>query len=80
LHYGQEAFEGMKAYRGRDGKVRLFRWDENAKRLISSAKGVHMAPVPVELFKEAVFTAVRLNEKFVPPYGSGASLYVRPVL
>lgn len=80
LHYGQEAFEGMKAYRGRDGKVRLFRWDENAKRLLSSAHGVHMAPVPEELFREAVFTAVRLNEKFVPPYGSGASLYVRPVL
>ena len=80
LHYGQEAFEGMKAYRGRDGKVRLFRWDENAKRLHSSALGIHMAPVPMELFREAVFTAVRLNEKYVPPYGSGASLYVRPLL
>lgn len=80
LHYGQEAFEGMKAYRGRDGKVRLFRWDENARRLISSAEGIHMAPVPMELFREVVFTAVRLNEKFVPPYGSGASLYVRPLL
>ncbi len=80
LHYGQEAFEGMKAYRGSDGKVRLFRWEENARRLISSAEGIYMAPVPVELFKEAVFTAVRLNEKFVPPYGSGASLYIRPIL
>jgi branched-chain amino acid aminotransferase len=80
LHYGQESFEGLKAYRGRDGKVRLFRWEENAQRLISSAKGIKMEPVPVELFREAVFTAVRLNEKFVPPYGSGASLYVRPLL
>lgn len=80
LHYGQESFEGLKAYRGRDGKVRLFRWEENAQRLLSSAKGIIMAPVPVELFREAVFTAVRLNEKFVPPYGSGASLYVRPLL
>jgi len=80
LHYGQEAFEGLKAYRGRDGKVRLFRWDENAKRMISSAKGVIMEPVPVELFREAVFMAVRLNEKFVPPHGSGASLYIRPLL
>ena len=80
LHYGQEAFEGMKAYRGRDGKVRLFRWEENARRLISSAKGIIMEPVPIELFKEAVFTAVRLNEKFVPPHGSGASLYIRPLL
>jgi branched-chain amino acid aminotransferase len=80
LHYGQEAFEGLKAYRGSDGKIRLFRWEDNAQRLISSAKGVIMEPVPVELFREAVFTAVRLNEKFVPPYGSGASLYVRPLL
>lgn len=80
LHYGQESFEGLKAYRCRDGKVRLFRWEENAKRLISSANGIKMAPVPIELFREAVFTAVKLNEKFVPPYGSGASLYVRPLL
>lgn len=80
LHYGQESFEGLKAYRGRDGKIRLFRWEDNAKRMISSAEGIKMAPVPVELFKEAVFAAVRLNEKFVPPYGSGASLYIRPLL
>jgi branched-chain amino acid aminotransferase len=80
LHYGQESFEGLKAYRGRDGKVRLFRWEDNARRLISSANGVKMAPVPVELFREAVFTAVKLNERFVPPYGSGASLYIRPLL
>lgn len=80
LHYGQESFEGLKAYRGRDGKIRLFRWEDNAKRMISSAEGIKMAPVPVELFKEAVFAAVKLNEKFVPPYGSGASLYIRPLL
>ena len=66
LHYGQEAFEGMKAYMGKDGKVRVFRWEENAKRLILSAEGVKMAPVPMELFKEAVFTAVKLNMKYVP--------------
>jgi branched-chain amino acid aminotransferase len=80
LHYGQEAFEGMKAYMGKDGKIRVFRWGENAKRLISSAEGVKMAPVPVELFKEAVFRAVYLNKRFVPPFGSGASLYIRPLL
>ncbi|MGQ9619751.1 MAG: branched-chain amino acid aminotransferase [Bacteroidales bacterium] len=80
LHYGQEAFEGLKAYMGKDGKIRLFRWEENAKRMIWSARGVYMAEVPVELFREAVFTAVRLNKKFVPPYGSGASLYIRPLL
>lgn len=80
LHYGQEAFEGMKAYRGKDGKIRLFRWDENAKRLLRSADGVLMAPVPKELFKEAILKVVKLNEKFVPPYGTGASLYIRPLL
>jgi branched-chain amino acid aminotransferase len=80
LHYGQEAFEGMKAYMGKDGKVRVFRWNENAKRLVSSAKGVKMAPVPVELFGEAIFQVIKLNKKFVPPYGSGASLYIRPLL
>ncbi len=80
LHYGQEAFEGMKAYRGKDGKVRIFRWQENAKRFRNSAKGILMPEVPEELFHEAVTTAVRLNERFVPPYGTGASLYIRPLL
>lgn len=80
LHYGQEAFEGLKAYRGKDGRIRLFRWEENARRLIYSAKGIYLAEVPVELFREAVFTVVKLNEKFVPPYGTGASLYIRPLL
>jgi branched-chain amino acid aminotransferase len=80
LHYGQEAFEGLKAYMGKDGKVRLFRWEENAKRLIRSAEGIIMAPVPVEMFREAVFSAVKLNMNYVPPYGSGATLYVRPLL
>jgi branched-chain amino acid aminotransferase len=80
LHYGQEAFEGLKAYMGKDGKIRVFRWDENAGRLISSAEGIIMAPVPAELFREALFQVVKLNKKFVPPYGSGASLYIRPLL
>ena len=80
LHYGQEAFEGMKAYMGKDGKIRLFRWEENAKRLIHSAEGLVMAAVPVELFREAIFKAVLLNKRFVPPFGSGATLYVRPLL
>lgn len=80
LHYGQEAFEGMKAFRGKDGKIRVFRWEENAKRMQRSAQGVMMAEVPSELFKEAVFKAVKLNEKYVPPYGLGAALYIRPLL
>ncbi|PKP23033.1 MAG: branched chain amino acid aminotransferase [Bacteroidetes bacterium HGW-Bacteroidetes-21] len=80
LHYGQEAFEGMKAYRGKDGKIRLFRWDENAHRLQHSARGVMMAEVPDDLFIECVTLAVKKNERFVPPYGTGASLYLRPLL
>ncbi len=80
LHYGQEAFEGMKAFMGKDGKVRLFRWKENAKRFTDSAKGILMAPVPEELFYKAITKAIKLNIDYVPPYGTGASLYIRPLL
>lgn len=80
LHYGQEAFEGLKAFKGKDGKIRVFRVEENAKRLQSSAHGILMAPVPEELFVEAVKKVIKLNERFVPPYESGASLYLRPLL
>jgi branched-chain amino acid aminotransferase len=80
LHYGQEAFEGLKAYMGKDGKVRLFRWEENAKRMLASADGIKMAQVTIEMFREAIFKVINLNRKFVPPYGSGATLYVRPLL
>lgn len=80
IHYGQEAFEGLKAFRGKDGKVRVFRIEENAKRMQSSCEGIVMAKLPVEIFKEAVIQAVKLNERFIPPYESGASLYIRPVL
>ncbi|MDR1556041.1 MAG: branched-chain amino acid aminotransferase [Tannerellaceae bacterium] len=80
LHYGQEAFEGLKAFRGKDGKIRVFRMDENAKRLQSSARGIMMAGFPLAKFEEAVSKAIRLNERFIPPYGSGASLYIRPLL
>jgi branched-chain amino acid aminotransferase len=80
LHYGQEAFEGLKAYMGKDGKIRLFRWEENAKRMSASAEGIKMAVVPTEMFREAIFKVIQMNRKFVPPYGSGASLYIRPLL
>lgn len=80
LHYGQEAFEGLKAYRDKKGNIRIFRWDENAKRMIHSAKGIKMEPVPESLFGKAVKQVVSLNRKFVPPYGHGATLYVRPLL
>jgi len=80
LHYGQEAFEGLKAFTGKDGKVRIFRIEENAKRMIRSADGIMMAEVPVELFTRVVLMAVKLNLKYVPPFGEGASLYIRPLL
>ncbi|KAA6349407.1 Branched-chain-amino-acid aminotransferase [termite gut metagenome] len=80
LHYGQESFEGLKAFRGKDGKIRIFRMEENAKRMQSSCEGILMAQLPVERFTEAVVKVVKLNEHFVPPYESGASLYIRPLL
>src|SRR6056297_18256 len=80
LHYGQEAFEGMKAYRGKDGKIRLFRWEENWERMQNSAKGIMMEPVPKTLFKEMIVEAVKQNKEFVPPHGTGAALYIRPFL
>ena len=80
LHYGQESFEGLKAFRGKDGKIRVFRMDENAKRMQSSSRGIKMAELPVEMFEEAVRKVVKLNERFVPPYESGAALYIRPLM
>ena len=79
LHYGQEVFEGLKAFRGKDGKIRIFRLHDNALRIRESAKGLLMEPIPTELFEEMCIKAVKLNERFVPPYGSGASLYIRPL-
>ena len=80
LHYGQEAFEGLKAYRCPDGKVRVFRMDENAKRLQSTCRGILMPELTTERFEEMVKKVVRLNERFIPPYESGATLYIRPLL
>jgi len=80
IHYGQESFEGLKAFRGADNKIRIFRMDENAKRMQDSSMGTMMAVLPVEKFEEAVVKAVKLNERFVPPYESGAALYIRPFL
>ncbi len=79
LHYGQECFEGLKAFRGKDGKIRIFRLVENAKRIQRSAIGIDMEPLPIEKFEEMCIKAVQLNERFVPPYGTGASLYIRPI-
>jgi branched-chain amino acid aminotransferase len=80
LHYGQESFEGLKTFKGKDGKVRIFRMRENALRMQASSRGILMAEFPVDLFEKAVVEAVKRNIKYVPPYESGASLYIRPLL
>ena len=80
IHYGQQCFEGLKAYRAKNGDIQLFRPDENAKRMNSSADRILMPEVPVEKFIDACMQVVKANEHFVPPYGSGASLYLRPFL
>lgn len=80
LHYGQEAFEGLKAYRGADGKVRVFRMKDNAKRLQRTCRGILMPEFPVEKFEEMVKKVVRLNQEYIPTYESGATLYIRPLL
>lgn len=80
LHYGQEAFEGLKAFRGKDGKIRVFRLDENAARLQSTCRGILMSELSTEKFRDAILKVIKLNERFVPPYESGASLYIRPLL
>lgn len=80
LHYGQQAFEGLKAYRTKDGSIQLFRPDQNAERLQRTADRLLMPHVPTDKFIAAVKSVVRANEEFVPPYGTGATLYIRPLL
>ncbi len=79
LHYGQEIFEGLKAFRGKDGKIRIFRLEENASRIQESARGIMMEPIPTDIFREMIIKVVELNARFIPPYHSGASLYIRPL-
>ena len=80
LHYGQEAFEGLKAYRCKDGKIRIFRMEANAERLQSTCRGILMPELSTEKFCEMIKKVVKLNERFILPYESGASLYIRPLL
>jgi branched-chain amino acid aminotransferase len=80
LHYGQAAFEGLKGFCRQDGKISLFRPVENAKRMITTARRTCMAEVPEDMFVEACQRVVKANLEFVPPYGTGGSLYVRPLL
>lgn len=80
LHYGQQCFEGLKAYRTKNGDIQLFRPNKNAERLNNSCKRLLMPEVPVEKFIDACIQVVKANEHFVPPYGTGATLYLRPFL
>lgn len=80
LHYGQACFEGLKAFSHADGSVHVFRPTENAARMQSSCRRTLMPEVPTELFVEAVETVIRDNLEYVPPYGSGGALYIRPLL
>lgn len=78
LHYGQQCFEGLKAYRAKDGSIQLFRPDQNAKRLNNSCERVMMAQVPEDKFIDACIQVVKANEHYIPPYGTGGALYLRP--
>lgn len=80
LHYGQQCFEGLKAYRRKDGKIQLFRPDQNIKRLNNSCKRLLMPEMSEEKFIDACIQVVKANEAYVPPYGTGATLYLRPMV
>lgn len=80
LQYAQTAFEGMKAYTTEDGHIVTFRPDLNAARMVSSAERLEMPVFPEDRFVEAVSAVVKANEAYVPPYGSGATLYIRPYM
>lgn len=80
LHYGQEAFEGLKVYEQQNGDVVVFRDVENALRLNRSCKKIFMPEVPEKMFQDAIDRVVHANRHFVPPFGTGATLYVRPLI
>jgi len=80
LHYGQACFEGLKAFAHADGSVYMFRPDENSKRINNSCKRIMMPEIPMEKFIKACNDVVKDNIAYVPPYGSGGALYLRPLL
>ena len=80
LQYSQSCFEGLKAYTTKNGDIVCFRPDLNAERMYDTAKRLEMPPVPKDKFIEAVHEVVKANADFVPPYGSGATLYIRPYM
>ena len=80
LQYSQSCFEGLKAYTTEDGRIVCFRPDLNAQRMYDSCKRLEMPPFPVDRFVKAVEETVKANADWVPPYGSGATLYIRPYM
>ena len=80
LHYGMTLFEGCKAFRCKDGKIRVCNLNENSARMNTGAQRLVMAPVPQKMFNDAIDWAVCMNAEFVPPYGTGGSMYIRPFL
>ena len=80
LHYSQSCFEGLKAYTTEDGHIVTFRPDLNAERMMDTCKRLEMAVFPKERFIQAVVDVVKANTAWVPPYGSGATLYIRPFM
>jgi branched-chain amino acid aminotransferase len=80
LHYGQACFEGLKAFTQVDGTIAVFRPEENARRMQQTADRVMMVAPPVDIFNAAVKKVIGMNRKWVPPYGTGASMYLRPLL
>lgn len=80
LHYGQQCFEGLKAYRCKDGSINLFRPDQNALRMQRSCQRLLMPEVPTEMFIDACKQVVKANQEWLAPYGTGATLYLRPFM
>jgi branched-chain amino acid aminotransferase len=80
LHYGQECFEGLKVFETKKGDIVAFRPEENYKRMVKSAEKIFMVPPTKEIFFDALDRVVNANKKFIPPYGTHASLYIRPLL
>lgn len=80
LHYGQQCFEGLKAYRTKSGEIQLFRPNKNAKRMNDSCDRLLMPEIPEEQFIDACIQVIKANEDYVPPYGTGATLYLRPFM
>jgi branched-chain amino acid aminotransferase len=80
LHYGQQCFEGLKAYRTKNGEIQMFRPDQNAKRMNASCRRILMPEISEAQFIDACAQVIKANEHFIPPYGTGGALYLRPFL